>query len=132
MFSPGGGSGAFHRRANHHTTATFYMGDTLDWDRIDAAQLTGDIREVAETHGIEVVEKLVSTFGGCMIYIPTCRDLKRRHLADRAADLYDGTNAASVCRALRVSRRTLNKLLAEVAEAGTSETGTADGNRAAA
>ena len=91
------------------------MGDTLDWDRVDATHLTGDIREVAETHGIEVVQRLVETFGGCMIYIPTCRDLKRQHLAERAADLYDGTNAAQVCRALRVSRRTLNKLLAEAA-----------------
>lgn len=91
------------------------MGDTLDWDRVDVSHLTGDIREVAETHGIEVVQALVSTFGGCMIYIPTCRDLKRQHLADRATDLYDGTNAAAVCRTLRVSRRTLNKLLAESA-----------------
>lgn len=91
------------------------MGD-IDWSRVTAADLPGEMRDLAEEAGLEVVRHLVETYAGCMIYVPTLRDLKRRQLAERAARLFDGTNAVAVCRKLRVSRRTLNDLLKEATD----------------
>lgn len=52
-----------------------------------AEDFTGEMRRVAEAHGVEVARWFVEEFGGCMFYVPVMRDERRAHVARQAASI---------------------------------------------
>lgn len=77
----------------------------IDWNAVDLSELPGDLAEVAELFEdggpftcIEILDRLVSHFGGSRIYVPFLKQLKRDMRNEALVRAYDGTNVRELAR----------------------------------
>ena len=71
------------------------------------------LKEIEAALGPDVRRDLQAAWGGCFLYIPARRQLKTRWLRARLPAAYDGTNAGALAARYGVSRRLVDRLLAE-------------------
>lgn len=69
--------------------------------------------EIEAALGPDVRHDLQAAWGGCFLYIPARRQLKTRWLRARLPSQYNGTNAGALAAHYGVSRRLVDRLIAE-------------------
>ena len=91
----------------------------INWSRVAPADLPGDLREISEACGMDVVKTLVERFGGVRVYIPALQDIERRHLRQGVQEAL-GTQVedGDICRRFRITRRQLQDIKRELRSHG--------------
>lgn len=80
------------------------IDDTV-WDRLDIADLPGDLKEIAMSMGKDVARQLVEQWDGVQLYIPRSSSVVKPAVTALICEEWNGRNEGELAKKYNVSRR---------------------------
>jgi Mor family transcriptional regulator len=87
------------------------MTDAEIWETVNISDLPEAYADMAGTIGMEPMIKLVKSYGGTNIYIPTLKSFAKEAIHRHIANEFDGGGIERLARKYGVSARTVYRIL---------------------